>query len=367
MADIRIERLAELIVNYSVSAQRKQEIFIIGPTISYPLIEHLYKHVLLAEAYPSVIFLDERLDDIQFRYGKDHQLEHVSSLSKLSVEKADILIRVKSERNPKHLANVETGKIAKNVASRREISEIMSERIKKGELSWNLVPFPTESMAQEASMNLIDYEDFVYKACFAHADDPKKEWLKVSKLQQKIVDYLSKKSELRYVGEDTDITFAVKGRIWINADGKKNMPDGEVFTGPHEDSAEGTIRFTYPAIYSGNEVEDIRLTFKKGVVTEARARKGEDLLRQMVGLDDGSDKVGEVAIGTNYEVTRFTKDMLFDEKMGGTIHMALGRGIPETGSENMSAIHWDMLKDMRNGGKIFADGELFYENGKFLI
>ncbi|MGC1120674.1 MAG: aminopeptidase [Candidatus Methanofastidiosia archaeon] len=367
MADIRIERLADLIVNYSVSVQKKQEVFIIGPTISYPMIEQLYKYVLLAKAYPSVIFLDERLDDIQFRYGEDHQLEHVPLLSKHAVEEADILIRVKAERNPKHLAHVETEKITKNVASRREISDIMSERIKKGKLSWNLVPFPTEPMAQEASMNLIDYEDFVYKACFAHTDNPKKEWLKVSKIQQKIVDYLSKKSELRYVGEDTDITFATKGRIWINADGKKNMPDGEVFTGPHEDSAEGTIRFTYPAIYSGNEVEDIRLTFKNGVVTEARARKGEDLLRHMVELDEGSNRVGEVAIGTNYEVTQFTKDMLFDEKMGGTIHMALGRGIPETGSEIMSAIHWDMLKDMRKSGKIFADGQLFYENGKFLI
>jgi aminopeptidase len=367
MADIRIERLANLIVNYSVSVQKKQEVFIIGSHISHPMIEQLYKYVLLAKAYPSVIFLDERLDDIQFRYGEDHQLEHVPLLSKHSVEEADILIRVKAEQNPKHLAQVEPGKIAKNVASRREISDIMSERIRRGELSWNLVPFPTEPMAQEASMNLIDYEDFVYKACFAHTDNPKKEWLEVSKIQQKIVDYLSKKSELRYVGEDTDITFATKGRIWINADGKKNMPDGEVFTGPLEDSAEGTIRFTYPAIYSGNEVEDIRLTFKNGVVTEARARKGEDLLRHMVGLDEGSNRVGEVAIGTNYEVTQFTKDMLFDEKMGGTIHMALGRGIPETGSEIMSAIHWDMLKDMRKGGKIFADGELFYENGKFLI
>ncbi|MBU7014787.1 MAG: aminopeptidase [Theionarchaea archaeon] len=367
MADIRMERLADLIVNYSVSAQKGQEIFIIGPTISYPMIEQLYKYVLLAKAYPTVIFLDERLDDIQFRYGEDHQLQHVPLLSRHAVEEADILIRVKAERNPRHLANVETGKIAKNVASRREISDIMSERIRKGELSWNLVPFPTESMAQEGSMNLMDYEDFVYKACFAHVDEPKKEWMKVSEHQQKIVDYLGRKSELRYVGEDTDITFAIKGRIWINADGKKNMPDGEVFTGPLEDSAEGTIRFTYPAIYSGNEVEDIRLTFKKGVVTEARARKGEELLRQMVGLDEGSNRVGEVAIGTNYEVTQFTKDMLFDEKMGGTIHMALGRGIPETGSEIMSAIHWDMLKDMRKGGKIFADGELFYENGKFLI
>lgn len=366
MADIRVERLADLIVNYSVTVEKNQEVIILGPVTSFPLAEQIYKHVLCAGGYPSVLFRDDRLEDTQFLYGKDHQLEHVPLLLKYAVEKADKIIRIKAEKNPKHLANIDPGKITKNVAARGKVSDIVTDRVKKGELSWSLVPFPTDSMAQEACMSLLEYQDFVYRACYAHVEDPKEEWKRISKFQEKIVNYLKKKSELHCIGEDTDITFNTGGRNWINADGKKNMPDGEVYTGPLEDSAEGTIRFTYPGIYSGNEVEDIRLTFKKGVVVSAKAQKGEEFLHHMIKVDEGASKVGEIAIGTNYEITRFTKDILFDEKIGGTIHMALGRGIAETGNENRSAIHWDMLKDMKNG-KIYADGELFYENGRFLI
>lgn len=367
MADIRVERLADLIVNYSVDVKKNQEIFINGSIIATPLIEQLYKRILLAGAYPSVVFRHAQLDDIQYLYGKDHQLEYVPPLLKHAVEKADTLIRIKAEKNPKHLSNINPEKIAKTMGSRREILDIMTERIKKGELLWNLVPFPTDAMAHEASMSLLEYEDFVYEACFVHRKDPKGEWEKVSESQEKIVTYLDKKSELRCVGEDTDITFSLEGKKWVNADGKKNMPDGEVFTGPVEDSAEGTIRFTFPALYSGNEVRDIQLTFKKGVVVSAKAQKGEEFLHKMITIDEGASRVGEIAIGTNYGVTTFTKDILFDEKIGGTIHMALGRGLVETGNENRSAIHWDMIKDMKKGGKLYADGELFYENGQFLI
>lgn len=367
MTDTRIEKLADLTINYSVEVKETQEVFIMGSPLSSPLVEQLYKHVLLAGGYPSVIYQDQRLDDIQYLYGEDHQIEYIPPVLRHAVQKADILIRIKAERNPKHLADINPEKVAKNVASRRELTDIMTERIKKGELSWTLLPFPTDSMAQEASMSLFEYEEFVYKSCFVHTADPKAEWKRVSHMQEKIVNYLKKKSEIHIVGEDTDITFQVQGRTWVNACGNKNMPDGEVFTGPLEDSAEGTIRFTFPAIYKGKEVEDIKLTFENGIVTDAKARKGEEFLNKLIALDEGSSKVGEVAVGTNYQITRFTKDMLFDEKMGGTIHVALGRGIPETGSENRSAIHWDMLKDMKKGGKIYADGELFYENGTFLI
>jgi aminopeptidase len=367
MVDMRVEKLADLAVNYSADIRANQEVFIVASPLSFPLVEQIYKHVLLAGAYPSVIFHDQRLNDVEFLYAQEHQLEYISPISKHAIEEADVLIRIKSERNPKHLANVNLNKITKKVAAQGVISDIMTERVKRGELFWTFLPFPTESMAQEASMSLLQYEDFVYEACFVSERDPKKKWKSLSKMQEKIVTYLNRKSELRYVGEDTDITFWVKGRTWLNADGKKNLPDGEVFTGPIEDSAEGIVRFTFPAIYSGNEVEDVRLMFKNGVVIEAKAKRGEEFLNHMLKIDDGSSKVGEVAIGTNYEITRFTKDMLFDEKMGGTIHIALGRGIPETGSTNKSAIHWDMLKDMKQGGRIYADGELFYENGSFLI
>lgn len=367
MADIRVERLADLAVNYSVAVKKNQDIFILGPYLAFPLIEQVHKHVLLAGAYPSVIIRDEQLDDLFFQHGQDHQLEHVSLLSRYAIQQAHALIYIKAEKNPKHLANVDPRKIALNMKPQKELSDLMADRIKKGELTWTLFPFPTDAMAQEASMSLLQYQEFVYKACLAHKEDPRKEWEKISDKQEKMAEYLEKKSELHIVGEDTDITFQVGGRKWVNADGKKNMPDGEVFTGPHEDSAEGTIRFTFPAIYTGNEVEDVKLTFRKGVVVSAQARKGEELLRQMIKVDEGASRIGEVAIGTNYEITTFTKDMLFDEKMGGTIHMALGRGMPESGSVNRSGIHWDMLKDMKKGGKIYADGELVYENGAFLV
>ncbi|MBU7016767.1 MAG: aminopeptidase [Theionarchaea archaeon] len=366
MTDARVERLADLVANYSVEVKEDQEVTINGSIDSRPLVAEIYKQVLLAGGYPTVIFREDQLEDLRFRYGTDRQLEHIHPLTRYTIEKSNILIRIKGDRNPKHLAGVNPEKIAKSTAPMIEIMDIMNERIKKGEFNWALVPYPTDALAQEASMSLLDYEDFVYRACFANKEDPKEEWKKISKIQEKVINYLEKKSELHCIGDDTDITFCIEGRKWVNSDGRKNLPDGEVFTGPLEDSAEGVIRFTYPAIYSGNEVEDIKLTFKKGQVVEAHAQKGEDFLHHMIHVDEGAQRVGEIAIGTNYEITRFTKDILFDEKIGGTIHMALGRGIQESGSENRSAIHWDMLKDMKNG-KIYADGEMFYENGAFLI
>jgi len=212
---------------------------------------------------------------------------------------------------------------------------------------------------------LPEYEDFVYSSCLVDRDDPTAEWMKIRKEQEKICTFLNKASEIHVVGEDTDLTYNVKGRKWINCCGEKNMPDGEVFTGPVENSVNGTIRFTYPGLYQGKEVEDIRLTFKDGRVVKASAAKGEDLLKELLKVE-GADRLGETAIGTNYGITRFTKDMLFDEKMGGTIHMAIGRAIPESGGVNKSAIHWDILKDMKKGGEIYADGKLFHKDGKFL-
>jgi aminopeptidase len=215
-------------------------------------------------------------------------------------------------------------------------------------------------------MALPEYEDFVYNSCLVNKDDPIAEWKKVRKRQEKICAFLNNAKRIHLTGEDTDLTFDVKGRKWINCCGEKNMPDGEVFTAPIEDSANGTIRFTYPGIFSGREIEDIKLTFKAGKVVKASAAKGDELLQQLLKIE-GADRLGETAIGTNYEITRFTKHMLFDEKMGGTIHMALGfNPIPETGGLNKSALHWDILKDMKKDAEIYADSKLFYKNGKVL-
>ncbi|MDH5754859.1 MAG: aminopeptidase, partial [Candidatus Bathyarchaeota archaeon] len=229
-----------------------------------------------------------------------------------------------------------------------------------------VLPYPINAQAQEASMSLAEYEDFVYISCLVDKEDSISEWKKIHKQQEKICEFLNQVSEIRIVGEDTDLTFNVKGRKWINCSGKENMPDGEVFTGPIENSANGAIRFTFPGIVAGREVEDITITFRDGKVVKASAAKGDELLQQLLKID-GADRIGEAAIGTNYGITRFTKNMLFDEKMGGTIHIALGASIPESGGLNKSAIHWDILKDMKKDGEIYADRKLFYKNGKFLI
>jgi aminopeptidase len=364
MADPRIESMARLGVQYSVNVKSGDEVLIQGSDQAFPLIKELYKECLLRDAHP-ISMPTIGVDYTFFKFAKEHQLKYLSPIEKFFVENVDVVINVFCEPNPKRLTNIESGKIAMFKASRKEIMDTVMKRMTEGKMRWMALPFPIAPQAQEAAMSLDEYEDFVYGSCMLDRTDPIAEWRNVQEQQKKICEYLNKANEIRVVGQDTDLSLNVKGRKWVNCCGKLNMPDGEVFTGPIEDSANGTIRFTFPGIVSGKEVEDIRLTFKDGRVVEAKASKGEDLLKQMLKLD-GADRVGEFAIGTNYGITRFTKNMLFDEKMGGTLHMAIGASIPESGGLNKSALHWDILKDMRDG-EISADGKTFYKNGKFLI
>jgi aminopeptidase len=215
-------------------------------------------------------------------------------------------------------------------------------------------------------MSLSEYEDFVFGAGHLNDDDPFETWRKIDKEQQRIADFLTQHDHIRIVAPDTEINYRVGGRTWLNANGRLNFPDGEVYTGPHEDSVSGTVRFTYPAVYAGKQVEDVRLTFKDGKVVEAQASRGQDVLDAMLSLDAGARYVGEVAFGLNYEVKHFTANILFDEKIGGTMHMALGRSYPESGGKNKSDLHWDMICDLREG-QVYADGELCYEKGEFKI
>lgn len=216
-------------------------------------------------------------------------------------------------------------------------------------------------------MSLSEFEDFVFAACHVDKEDPVAEWRKVSAEQQKLVDWLVGKDKVAVKGPNVDLTLSIKGRTFINADGTANMPDGEIFTGPVENSVNGWIRYTYPAIFSGREVEGIELRFAEGQVVAASAQKNEAFLLSVLDTDPGARYLGEFAIGTNHGIDRFTKSILYDEKIGGTLHTAVGSGYPETGSQNRSAVHWDMICDMRNGGQIWVDDELFYENGRFLI
>ncbi len=359
-----IEKLAKLCVHYSVDVKPKEKVIIRGFGEAFPLINEIYKECLLSDAYPLIIpELD--VEYTFYRYAKEHQLKYASPFEKFRVENMDVSIYVWCELNPKGLTNIDPSKITLHQVSRKEYWEIFTKRHAEGKLKWVLLPYPINAQAQEAAMSLAEYEDFVYSSCLVDKEDPIAEWKKIHKQQEKICKFLNQVDEIHITGEDTDLTFRVKGRKWTNDSGKYNMPDGEVGTGPVENSANGTVRFTFPGIYSGREIEDIRLTFKNGKVVKASAAKGNDLLQKTLKIE-GADRIGEAAIGTNYGITKFTKNMLFDEKMGGTIHIALGDSYPETGGQNKSPIHWDLLKDMKTG-EIYADGQLIYEKGSFII
>jgi len=365
MVDQRIEKLAKLSVDYSVEVKPKDKVLIQGIDETYPLINELYKRCLQKDAYPTIIAnLDVQYTF--FKNAKEHQLTFVSPFEKTLAETFDVAISIHCEANPKRLSNIDPAKMRLRAAARKELAEIFYRRVAEGKLRWTALPFPNNAAAQEASMALQEYENFVYDSCLLSKPDPIAEWKKINKQQEGVSKFLNKASEFHIKGEDTDLAFNAKGRKWINSRGKENMPDGEIFTAPIEKSANGTIRFTYPGLHLGREVEDIKLTFKDGKVTRASAAKSEDFLHQILKVE-GANRIGELAIGTNYGITRFTKNMLFDEKMGGTIHMALGNAYPESGGVNKSSIHWDILKDMKKDAKILADGEPFYKNGKFLI
>ncbi|MFQ5821872.1 MAG: aminopeptidase, partial [Candidatus Heimdallarchaeota archaeon] len=351
MVDPRIGKLAKLCVQYSVEVKPKDKVLIQGTDLAFPLINEIYKECLLRDAYPEIIpRLD--VDYTFFKHAKEHQLQYVSPFFKFFVENIDVSIGIFCDPSPKRLTNIDPVKIKVRRASQREITEIYIKREAEGKLRWTGLPYPIAAQAQEAAMSLSEYEDFVYNSCLVDKEDPTAAWKRIHQEQVKICEFLNQVNELHIVGEDTDLTLSVKGRKWVNCSGTKNMPDGEVFTGPIENSANGTIRFTFPGIVAAREVEDITLTFKEGKVVEANAAKGDELLQELLKID-GADRIGEIAIGTNYGITQFTKSMLFDEKMGGTIHMALGLSIPESGGQNMSALHWDILKDMKKEGEIY--------------
>jgi aminopeptidase len=366
------EKLAILATDYCVPVSEGKKIGIVGNAATAPLIQQLYKHILLKGGHP-VLHLRPRdfdgLEELLFTYGTEKQITFVSPFTRFFYSEIDAVIQIFAETNTKRLSNMPPNRLKQHAASQREIIDIRTKRLlKPGSLA--LIPYPTEALAQEAEMSLFEYQDFVAKACFLHKKDPVKEWKEVSKMQENVAKRLNKAKNMRFVGEDTDLRLNVEGRKWFNCDGHVNMPDGEIFTSPIEDSAQGHIRFSYPAIYHemGREVDDITLTFKNGEVVKAKAEKGEDFLKEIIKTDNGARRIGEIAVGTNTGIDKFTKNMLFDEKMGHCIHLALGLApIPEeTGGRNQSSIHWDLLKDMRTG-EIYADNELVYQKGKFVL
>jgi aminopeptidase len=262
---------------------------------------------------------------------------------------------------------VDPERMSEQAAALAPLAATLMSRTESNSLRWTICQFPTEAAAQDANMSLRSYEDFVYNACLLQGDDPVAAWREVSERQQRLVDWLAGKEEIHLIGPNIDLTVNVRGRTWLNDDGHLNFPGGEIFTGPNEDSAEGSVTFSFPAFFAGREVSGVHLEYRSGRVVEASATADERYLLEMLDLDDGARRMGEFAFGTNAGVERFSKNTLFDEKIGGTLHMALGRSIPMTGGQNESALHWDMVFDLRDGTEVLVDGELFSRNGVFQV
>ncbi len=365
MSDPRIAKLAAVLVRYSVDVQPGEVVSIGGDAAAAPLLREVYREVLQRGAHP-LLLPSLGFEDVLYTHASDDQLGWVSPIENLLAKQIDASIRVRAAQNTRQLSQVDPKRQRLYRAARTELFNTFAQRAARGELKWTLTLFPTHAYAQEADMSLTEFQDFVYRATYADQDDPVARWRAVQARQQSLVDWLTGKKEVNLKGPYIDLSLSIDGRRFINCAGDKNMPDGEVFTGPVEESVNGWVEYTYPAILQGREVEGIRLVFEEGRVVEASAKKNEDFLLTTIDTDPGARYVGEFAVGTNDNIQHFTKNILFDEKIGGTIHMALGRGYPETGSQNTSAIHWDMICDM-SAGEIHVDGELFYQNGQFAI
>lgn len=358
--DSRIAHLARTLVHYSLPTQPGQTIEVSGFSDAEPLFIALYETILRAGATPELRMLPETTQELFFQHANDQQLNTVSPYRMDNAKNMHSSIRIISSSNTRALSAADPQKQARYTATLRPWKERLLKK------PWVLTLFPTSAFAQDAEMSLADFENFVYHATFSDDKNPIRRWNQLAAYQQKLIASLHGADHIRIVGPETDLSLSVKGRPFINSAGTHNMPSGEIFTSPVDQSAEGHITYDYPVCHGGREVDGIRLVFKKGKVVEASARKNEPFLLEMLNLDPGAKRLGELGIGTNRNIQRFIKNILFDEKIGGTIHLALGAAYPEAGGKNKSALHWDMIKDLRRGGALYVDGKLFQRNGRFL-
>jgi aminopeptidase len=365
MTDPRIEAWARTLVTYSTRVQPGDVVSIEGDVSARPLLAALYRETLRAGGLPTVIPRLGELNAELLNHGSDEQLAWLSPVDRWSRGEADVYIRVMGEENTKSLSGVDPDRQIARKRSQGALLQTMMERAAAGESRWTLTLYPTNAYAQDAELSTPEFAAFVYDACKLGEEDPAAAWQEQGAMQQRLVDWISGRREVHIQGPDTDLRLSVEGRTWINCDGSNNFPDGEIFTGPVENATEGFIRFSYPVVVDGREIHDVRLRFEAGRVVEASASRGEEYLIETLDADRGARRLGELAFGTNFDITRFTRNILFDEKIGGTVHMALGAGYPETGSTNESAIHWDLICDLRQGGSVHVDGEPFLVDGRY--
>jgi aminopeptidase len=368
MRDPRVERLAGLMTGYSLRLGPGQVMRINGEESALPLATALYRSALARGALPYLNVIPAALDEILLADASEEQLAFISGGEQLQTEQVDAWATIWSSSNTRALTRIDPVRRRTHLSAQFRLVNRLWQRVSIGELALCGTLFPTQAHAQDAEMSLAQYEDFVYGACHVDGDaDPIAHWESVSAQLTARARQLDGVRELRILGPDTDLRVIVEGRPWIPSDGRHNMPDGEVFTSPVEAGTEGEIYFAFPSIFQGREVEDVRLRFEGGRVVRADASTGQDYLRALIGTDEGAAVLGEVAFGLNYEIDRFTRDILFDEKIGGTMHVALGGGFDEAGTKNTSDLHWDLICDLRADGEVYADGELVWRAGNFLI
>ena len=372
MTDIRIQKFAKVLVEHSARVVPGDRVLIEATTAAEPLVRELYLKILEKGGHPvPLLQLPDMFfpghEDLLIMKGSDAQLDFVPPLQKLAYDHFESRIRIHSTTNTRSQTMMDSSRSQRRGKSTGIITETQMRRGAEGAFKWVTTLYPTEAYAQDAGMSFPQYEDFVFGSVHAQEDDPIRFWKKVEKDQQSAVNFMKGKSQVVLRGPNVDLTLSVKDRTFMNSFGTYNMPDGEIYTGPVEDSVNGWVKFTYPAIYNSVAVEGAELTFSKGRAAQVKAEKNQDYLIKMLESDAGARYLGEFAIGTNFDIDKFTGQILFDEKIGGSFHMALGAGYPETGSKNKSAIHWDMICDMRKDSEILVDGELFYKNGGFVF
>ena len=362
-----LEKLATVIIDHSTKVQEGETVLIDGPVNASEILEELYRQVIERGAYP---VLDVNLPGTReylLNHGTDNQLSYIPVGTEDRISTAQVTISILSETNIYALSNIPPDKYARYLQSRRFLKNIRYERAAEGELRWCLAMYPTDAYAQQMCMSLSELWSIFGKSCFLDMDDPIEGWESIHELNNRVEAVLSNTDIVRIVAENTDLTMSIKDRLFDNCYGQVNIPDGEVATAPIEDSVNGHVLFTYPFFNDGKQIDRINLFFENGKAVQATAATNEKYLNEMLDVDEGARYLGELGFGTNYNIPRFMGNLFFDEKLGGTLHLALGNAYPAEGGTNVSTIHWDIVLDLRNNAQVYTDGKLFIENGEFIF
>ncbi len=359
--DPRVRKLAQQTVRYSLDVKPGTNVIISGGEEAREFILELYKEVILRKAFPIVNIRLDGMNDFYYKYATDEQIQKFPDLQMHQIENSQYYIGINTSGNTRELSNVDPKKLMARKKVTVPIGDyiVNSAKKKEGWMKRVTIGFPCNALAQDAEMSLNEYENFVFNACLI-------DWKKFGKRLDKFNKVFEKGKEVHLIGEGVDLKFSISGKNCIADKGEENMPGGEVFMAPVRESMNGWIKFDYPRVVSGNFISEVFLKFENGKVVEFSAEKGEEFFRTLLESDENAKYVGEFGVGLNPGISKYTNDLLFDEKMDGTIHLALGMAYKENGGGNDSAIHVDIVKDMKNA-KFILDGKVIQDKGEWKI